>query len=264
MTSPSAVPAGGRYRRLDPECIVSTADRLWRRIRERFPDRGLCSVADQVRQVATEAHSIHSWAHEPRIGMRIAAGLIVATLAAIELGTAYWLYLQREAANWSDYIQGIDATVNSVILSAGAIVFLVTAERRHKRRRILKALHELRALAHVIEMHQLAKDPKRTFPDVPSTESSPERDLSAPELNRYLDYCSELLAIVGNIAALYAQGDDDQVTLDAADAIASLCTGISQKIWQKMRMVTETASADLARATAVAAPPAPEEAPAAA
>lgn len=61
--------------------------------------------------------------------------------------------------------------------------------------------------------------------------------LNMNELGRYLDYCSELLAVVSNVAALYAQGDDDSITLQAVDSIEELCSGISRKLWQKMQMI---------------------------
>jgi hypothetical protein len=36
----------------------------------------------------------------------------------------------------------------------------MTIETRVKRRRALRAIHELRSIAHVIDMHQLTKDPE--------------------------------------------------------------------------------------------------------
>jgi hypothetical protein len=56
---------------------------------------------------------------------------------------------------------------------------------------------------------------------------------------RYLDYCSEMLAVIGNLSAVYARHLDDAVVLDAVDAIESLTAAISQKIWQKIQ-VTQT------------------------
>ena len=47
-----------------------------------------------------------------------------------------------------------------MVLIGAAIFFLVTLETRVKRRRALAALHELRAIAHIIDMHQLTKDPE--------------------------------------------------------------------------------------------------------
>jgi hypothetical protein len=59
------------------------------------------------------------------------------------------------------------------------------------------------------------------------------------ELSRYLDYCSEMLSLVGKIAALYVQRFDDPVVLAAVDEIEDLTTGISRKIWQKIMIINQ-------------------------
>jgi hypothetical protein len=225
------------YRQLDADCIVDTATRLQRRISERFPDSGLSGVAAELVRMAGEARGRYQLLRRPVIPLRVAVVLLVAGLIAAEVGTAAWLARQSAAASWSDFVQGLDAAVNALIVSVGAIFFLVTFERRLKRRGMLKALQEFRALAHVIEMHQLTKDPDRLLFSEPRTASSPELRMTPFLLTRYLDYCSEMLAVTSNLTALYAQGDDDPVTLEAVDAVESLASGISHKIWQKMMIV---------------------------
>ena len=53
-------------------------------------------------------------------------------------------------------------------------------------------------------------------------------------MERYLDYCSELLALVGKTAALCAEESRDDVVLDTVSTVETLCVGISRKIWQKI------------------------------
>jgi hypothetical protein len=115
----------------------------------------------------------------------------------------------------------------------------LTLEKRIKRSRALKDLHELRSLAHVVDMHQLTKDPDRVLVQRRSTASSPQHALSAYDLGRYLDYCSELLAVVGKLAALYVQNFDDSVVLSSVDEIESLTNGLSRKVWQKVMILYE-------------------------
>jgi len=57
------------------------------------------------------------------------------------------------------------------------------------------------------------------------------------ELNRYLDYCSDALALISKIAALYVQGFQDPVLLDAVDDVEDLTAGFSRKIWQKITIL---------------------------
>ena len=83
-----------------------------------------------------------------------------------------------------------------------ALFFLFSLESRMKRAKILHGIDELRAVSHVIDMHQLTKDPSQTVSaGGKRTKSSPERTLTPFQLARYLDYCSELLSLIGKLAA---------------------------------------------------------------
>jgi hypothetical protein len=134
-------------------------------------------------------------------------------------------------------VEDIEATISSVVFLGAAAIFFVTLETRVKRRRVLAAIHELRGLAHVIDMHQLAKNPKDARFQLLDTASSPKKHLSPYELSRYLDYCSELLAIVNKMGALYGRDFDDPVVLAGVDGLQRLIDGLSQKIWHKMAIV---------------------------
>ncbi|MGD8866586.1 MAG: hypothetical protein PVI01_03135 [Gemmatimonadales bacterium] len=57
------------------------------------------------------------------------------------------------------------------------LFFLFTLEGRIKRRRALHFLRELRALAHIIDLHQLTTDPDRVIGSAADTRSSPRREL---------------------------------------------------------------------------------------
>jgi hypothetical protein len=114
------------------------------------------------------------------------------------------------------------------------VFFLMNLEARVKRRDALRTLHELRSIAHVVDMHQLTKDPEQFLsPPSVATESSPERTLSRFELSRYLDYCTELLSLTSKLAALHAQHLHDPVVLDAVNDVESLAGDLSVTIWQK-------------------------------
>ena len=112
-----------------------------------------------------------------------------------------------------------------------------------KRTRALRFIRELRALCHIVDMHQLTKDPHRVDPDTLDTASSPVRTLTRVELERYLDYCAELLSLTSKVAALYGERTDDSVVLQAVDQVEDMSTGLSQKIWQKI-MILEDRGAD--------------------
>ena len=119
-----------------------------------------------------------------------------------------------------------------------AVFFLISIEDRRKRRLALTALHEIRSIVHVIDMHQLTKDPSTDVTAAaPPTPSSPTRDLSPERMLRYLDYCSEMLSLSSKVAALYAQSYPDPVVTETVSDIERTATGLSQKIWQKINII---------------------------
>jgi hypothetical protein len=153
--------------------------------------------------------------------------------------------------------QGIDAAMNITVLVGAALFFAISIEDRIKRRRSLRDLHVFRTLAHVIDMHQLTKDPSIVLQAGPPTEASPKRAMNRFELTRYLDYCSEMLSLTSKLAALYAQNLPDPVVIDAVNDIEELTSNLSRKIWQKITILD-------ARGPSAPAPPtiAPGERPA--
>jgi len=135
--------------------------------------------------------------------------------------------------------QGLDSAVNLLLLAGAAIWFLVTAEARLKRRRTLKALYRLRSFAHVIDMHQLTKDPTAVLGKLPPTASSPERRMSEFELARYLEYCAEMLALTAKLAALYAASTDDEQVMTGVNDVEELASNLGRKIWQKIMILSQ-------------------------
>ncbi len=130
----------------------------------------------------------------------------------------------------------------SAVASGIAVFFLLTLEGRIKRRASLRGLHELRSIAHVVDMHQLTKDPEQ-FLSLPAaaTTTSPARILTRFQMARYLDYCSELLSLTSKLAALHAQYLMDPVVLDAVNDVESLAGALSVKIWQKTMILDSIA-----------------------
>jgi hypothetical protein len=230
------------YRSLDSEKIIGTIETLNRRIVERFPDAGLAKVCQELLTIAGESQKRSAWIAKPHRLLRIFTGALVAIIVLcliLVLAKAAW---PRSGFDLVVLVQVSEAGLNVFLLLSAAILFLVTAETRIKRRRALKAIHELRALAHVIDMHQLTKDPERLQLRAMETASSPKQNLSPAELGRYLDYCSEMLSLIGKLAALYVQKFDDPVALAAVNEVEDLTTGLSRKIWQKIMIINADAT----------------------
>jgi hypothetical protein len=60
-----------------------------------------------------------------------------------------------------EWLPLIESTISDVVFAGFAVFFLVALPTRHERAVLL---HRLRSLVHVIDMHQLTKDPERVNP----------------------------------------------------------------------------------------------------
>jgi hypothetical protein len=236
------------FRLLDATRIADTAERLGRRISERFPGSGLSGVAESLRSEVIAAADTARWLSRPQWWVRGSAFALISAMVMLLVATVTLLSGGVELfSSVSDFLQGIDSAVNEIILLGAASYFLIGWETRRKRRRALRALHVLRSLAHIIDMHQLTKDPERLLMPEQSTPSSPARTFTKFELTRYLDYCSEMLSIISKAAALYVQNFDDPVTMTAVNDVEQLTGSLSQKLWLKIdileRVVPASSSA---------------------
>lgn len=218
--------------------MIETAEALRRRIVERFPESSLTGVAEELCSVARGAEATSAEIARPNWPLRLGVAAVIAVIAVALVGGIDVARRQAEMT-WgiTDLAELVEAAINDVLLIGAAVWFLVSAEARIKRRRALRAIHELRSLAHIIDMHQLTKDPERLLAGGADTASSPSRRMTPFELGRYLDYCSEMLSVIGKVAALYARHFDDGPALEAVDEIEDLTTGLSRKIWQKMMIL---------------------------
>lgn len=235
-------------RSLDPESVVATVERLCQRVHERFPDAGLARVADELLAVARTSKERAIKAGKPLLPLRVALFLLAAALLAGFVTAMYALLLRARGAPDSvgEMVQTLEAATSEVVFVGIAIVFVASLENQLKRGRLLSHLHELRSLAHIVDLHQLTKDPDRVLLPGPDTPSSPERSLSAFELGRYLDYCTEMLSLIGKLAAMYAPYTTDRTSLEAIDQIEDLTSGLAHKIWQKIMLVHQLDAARLA------------------
>ena len=74
---------------------------------------------------------------------------------------AYALTRSEQMTLMQAVLQFWDAAKGSAAILAALALFLITLETRLKRHRALRAVHELRAMAHLIDMYQLTKTPDR-------------------------------------------------------------------------------------------------------
>jgi hypothetical protein len=227
------------YRNIDAGLVLETLTKLETRIHQRFPNAGLEKVCAELASLAQDTAAQVLILKKPLMPLRLAIGFVLLLGFGAALVSAQAISLKNDETEFFALVSGLEAAVNLVLLMGAGIFVLSTIETRLKRHRAMNALHELRSIIHVIDMHQLTKDP--VMIGGARTSASPEHSLSAFELVRYLDYCSEMLSLAGKLAALYAQDFNDSAVIEAASDIEQLATNLSQKVWQKITIVQVSA-----------------------
>lgn len=229
--------ARANYRRLDPTEVTRTAAQLAARVAERFPGSGLAGVAQELHTVCGEAETTADWLNRTHWASRSLTLLGMLLLLTVPAYALYVFGLRFRFEDLGEALEVLETTVNDLIFLSIAAFFLMRLEVLAKRERALGALHVLRSMAHIIDMHQLTKDPERVMGLGHDTASSPKRLMNAFELTRYLDYCSEMLALLSKVAAIYVEDFKEPEVLRSVQEIEDLSNGLSRKIWQKITIL---------------------------
>ncbi|MDP6935224.1 MAG: hypothetical protein QGG40_20055 [Myxococcota bacterium] len=223
--------------RLDHGLLLALLDSQLESVERRFPDRGLVGVSRQVRETVARAPELCARILRPNLLIRFGVFLLgLAILTVLVLGMSQLEF--RLIDGWAA-LEAFEAAISTSVYLGIAMFFLVSLERRWRRERVLEALQELRALSHVLDMHQMNKDPERLiFTDEESKYD--DRPAMTPFLlERYLDYTADLLSMIGKLAAWYAQQINDAGVLIAVNEIEQLTGDLSRKIWQKIQIVNQ-------------------------
>ena len=171
--------------RLEAEPVLDTVRRLEERIAARFPERGLRRVAGELVEltadVGRDAAGIQGRIRMVRMLSRVGVAIVLAaTVTAVVLAAR--TAVDEGAGEGLDWLFLLESSINDLAYAAIALYFLYTVPERVQRGHTLELLHRLRSLAHIIDMHQLTKDPERLNPAFQQTAASPD-----PGLDRAAD-----------------------------------------------------------------------------
>ncbi|MDX1883827.1 hypothetical protein [Mycolicibacterium sp. 120270] len=232
-------PAGDTIQ-LAADVVGDTVAQLERRILARFGERGLTKASRDlgtlVTRVRDEAGQSRDRLRRMTISARIASITIIAA-TLIALAFSLRSAVVDGLAHTADWVPLVESVINDLVFAAIAVVFLWAFPERLERRSLLRLLHRLRSFAHVVDMHQLTKDPEQVSPNYTATTESVAHGLDADQLYHYLNYCSEMLSLTAKTAALCAEHSTDAVVLDTISTIETLTTELSNKIWQKISLL---------------------------
>ena len=227
----------GTLDKLEPVPVIETARRLCDRIDVRFPDRGIHRVALELvaltEQIADASAETRRRNRLVRVASRSLIGVVV-LVAVVAFGFAIEA-ATTDAPDGLDWLPLIESAVNDIVFVAIAVVVVHSFPERVQRSNLLAKLHRLRSLAHIIDMHQLTKEPE----SLRDSFTNPSDDLTPEEVEYYLEYCTELLSIVGKAAALCAEESQDEIVLNTVSTIETLTMGMSRKVWQKVFVLSD-------------------------
>ena len=235
-----APPSSSRFQRLDGQAVRRSAATLEHRVASRFPDRSLWEVCREGVGLVDELNAGPGISRRrvrlARLLSRLGVVVIVLFLLGAVVLAAGDLLEEREAIGPLDMLPLLETLINDLVFGAIAVFFLLRIPERMERARVLRILHRLRSLAHVIDMHPLTKVPERLER---GSRDDGGLDLDRAELTRYLDFCTEMLSLVGKSAALFAEHTTDGDVLDAVEGIEALTSDMARKVWQKIGIIQQ-------------------------
>ena len=241
-----AVPRLSSYERLDALEVRAVITYLGERIDEFLPNHpGLRSVTDELGRFVDDLVEGSRRSDRRRRGLTwLSRVLIVVVVLAALVATGFALrdaLARRTGLPALEWLPVVESGVQDLVFAGIAVWFLLSLADRVARDELLRRLHRLRSLAHVIDMHQMSKDPAALLPDIRVTPQGHDvvsaRSLSVRDYALYLDYCSELMSLTSKAAALCAEESTDALVLDTVSEIETLTTGMSRKIWQKISLL---------------------------
>ena len=237
------------YERLDGAEVRAVISYLGERIDTYLPRHpGLRSATEELGKVVDGLQDRRRHAPGQRRALLwVARALILVVLAVSAVAVAIAV---RDAVpkvrsiSAFEWLPVVESLINDLVFAGIAIWFLLSLADRVVRNDLLRRLHRLRSLAHIIDMHQMSKDPAPLLPDIASgTPQGPDvvspRTMSVGDYALYLDYCSELLSLTSKASALCAEESTDALVLDTVSEIENLTTGMSRKIWQKISLLRD-------------------------
>jgi hypothetical protein len=211
---------------LQAEKITETLIALHHRIENRFPGSGLGETCTDLIAFSRQTPFVTAQIVKPNWWLRLGIGAFLLVVLTAFTFTFLRLNIGFGKIELGDLVGLLEATTNEIVLLAAGVYSLYSIETRIKRARVVDALNRLRAVAHIVDMKQLSKDP-----------DDPKSEMNDTQLGRYLDYCSEMLALISKIGFLYIADFDDPNANQSVNELENLTTGLSRKIWQKIAIL---------------------------
>lgn len=217
--------------RLDTDKILGTAKNLAEDIDARLPGSNLAGLAHELAGLAVAAEERGKRAQKPIYAIRA-----VSTLAIVLGLLALWYLAGHIHTKWefgtiTEVFEALHTGFELLVIVVGALWTCVTLESRIKRKKALGFIEELREFIHVIDVTQLYFTPDLYR----SRHGTTPGHLALDET--YLLYCTQMLAVLGNLAPLYTRGATGDSILRAASEVEMLAIAVATKHLSKAETV---------------------------
>jgi hypothetical protein len=222
-----------RKHRLDPSRIVETAENLARRVSERLPESNLAERAVDLVGIARLTVERIQQARRPIYMIRVVSVLAIVGLLSL-LSLVRLIRIRWEFSKITEFVDLADAGFNVLIVLAGGFWFLVTLEARVKRKRALAFIGELLEFVQLVDVTQLYHTPEFYESKHGPGRTHPRFD------HTYLLFCTEMLAVIGNLAPLYTRCNLDDSVWRAASDVVMLANAIEDRLLAKAEAIRQT------------------------
>jgi hypothetical protein len=217
--------------RLDAGKIVETAKNLSDDVNARLPGSTLAGLAQELAKIAVAAEARGHQARQPILAIRACSALAIGVVLLALWYLARHIHTKWEFGTITEVFEALHAGFELLVILAGALWFCVTLEARIKRTQALSFIEELREFIHVVDVTQLYYTPDLYR----SRLGAAPIDFAIDET--YLLYCTQMLAVIGNLAPLCTRGTTGDSILRASAEVEMLAIAITTKHLSKVQAV---------------------------
>ena len=219
------------------EELAETCAKLARRIHASFPGRGIDDHARSfVERVNTIIKDGRRAVDAPKWLTRLSVFGGIAAVSLLVLASVLCVRRVGDIDNLPTYLSSLDAFFTVLAATVAGGITMRSIHHRVEQAQVLKKLDELRGVAHVTDMLQIAKCPTRLlYSD--SSGGAEAGDLR--EMTEYLSYGAELQSLTAKVAAVYGRWCSDASVHAAIDGIERLCTDLERKSLQKVLLLEQ-------------------------
>ncbi|HTI51657.1 MAG TPA: hypothetical protein VL475_11920 [Planctomycetaceae bacterium] len=217
--------------RLDADKIVETAKNLAVDIAARLPGSTLAALGEELSNIAIATSERARRARRPILTIRLLSAAAIAAALFVLWYLAGHVHARWEFGTINEVFDGLHTGFELLVLIVGALWFCATLEARIKRKKALGFIEELREFIHVVDVTQLYYTPDLYRSRVGEAPGKIAID------ETYLLYCTQMLAVISNLAPLYARGTTGDSILRAAADVEMLAIAVTTKHLSKAEAV---------------------------